>query len=291
MQVIIHCGAHGTEEDRLLKTLLRNRATFANNATVVPGPGRYRALLRKCLEALEQGAFAPETNDALWDAILDEETAERVVLSNVNFWGSRRQALKDNVLYPAAEHRIALTQNLFPDDDLHIHLALRNPAAFIPTLLRDAAPERAHELRHGCDPRQTRWSDLLIRLRNSAPTVPITVWCYEDLPFIWASILRHIGGLPEGTRLQGGLDVLASVMSREGMRRLRAYLKIHDTISEPHKRRVYAAFLDKYAEDDALEEELDVPEWSEALIEEATQRYEDDLQFISTLDGVTLIAP
>ncbi len=290
MQVIVHCGAHATEEDRLLKTLLRNKSVYSATRTAVPGPGKYRPLLRECFDAMDEEALLPDAKEALWDAILDEEDAQRVILSNPHFWGSPRMALTDNRLYPAAEQRMSLMQRLFQDDELQLHLTLRNPVGFIPALLHNASPQRIHELRHGCDPTQVRWSDLLIRLRQHVPSIPITVWCYEDLPLIWANVLRTMGGLEDGVRVHGGMDFLASVMTREGMQRLRGYLNSHSEMPEPHKRRVYAAFLDKYVLDEALEEELDMPEWNEALIDDATQIYEQDLEVIENLQGVTLLS-
>ena len=57
-----------------------------------------------------------------------------------------------------------------------------------------------------------------------------------------------------------------------------------------HRRRVCAAFLDKYARDDAVEEELDLPGWTEELVEELTEDYDDDIARIQHMPGVNLIA-
>ena len=40
MQVILHTGAHYTDEDRLMKCLLRNKGDFAKRGIAVPGPGK-----------------------------------------------------------------------------------------------------------------------------------------------------------------------------------------------------------------------------------------------------------
>ena len=90
MQVIVHTGAHATEEDRLLKSLLRNKEDFSKRGVAVPGPGKYRSLLKDCFSALKAGDPAADSRDVLWDAILDEEDADRVVLSNPHFFGSQR---------------------------------------------------------------------------------------------------------------------------------------------------------------------------------------------------------
>jgi hypothetical protein len=291
MQVIFHCGAHGTEEDRLLKTLLRNKDRFRRHGTVVPGPGKYRYLLKDCIAALQEGSATPESRDVLWDAILEDEQADRVVLSNAHFFGSQRQAIEDNQFYPEAEARLTSMQQLFAPDQLELFIGLRNPATMLPGLLANASPQRKAELLSELDPYHLRWSDLLIRLRQAAPNVPITVWCFEDMPLIWGQIIRDMSGLGIDERLEGGMDLLSAIMNREGMRRLRSYLAQHTELSETHRRRIYAAFLDKYANEDELEEEIDLPGWTDAMVNTVSEIYEEDMDQVQRIPGVTLIAP
>lgn len=291
MQVIIHCGAHATEEDLLLKSLLKNTGSLAKQGTAVPGPGRYRTLLKECMEAMKSGSAAKEAPEVLWDAILDDSQASRVVLSNPHFFGSPRHALQGTLLYPEAEERLQSLQALFPYDQLEICMALRNPASFLPALFARSARGAVRRIMQDCDPLQLRWSGLLARMRQAVPQMPVTVWCYEDLPLIWDQVLRELAELEAGEALKGRMDLLATIMQPAGMERLRAYLEAHPDITGVHRRRVYAAFLDKFAREDALEEELDFPGWTEALVEQMSEIYEEDLYAIQRLPGVTLMAP
>ena len=291
MQVIFHCGAHGTEEDRLLKTLLRNKDRFRLHGTVVPGPGKYRYLLKDCMAALQEGQATTEARDVLWDAILEEEQADRVLLSNANFFGSQRQSIEGSQFYPEAEARLLSLQHLFAQDKLELYIGLRNPATILPGLLENAHPDRKAQVLSNLDPFHLRWSDLLTRLRRAVPQVSLTVWCFEDMPLIWAQIIRDMSGLEMNQRLDGGMDLLSTIMSREGMRRLRQYLAQHPDMSETQQRRGMAAFLDKYVREDELEEEIDLPGWSEALIESVTALYEEDMQIVQRIPGVTMITP
>jgi len=291
MQVIVHTGAHATEEDRLLKSLLRNKEDFSKRGVAVPGPGKYRTLLKECFAALEAGSPTADSQDVLWDAILDEEEADRVVLSNPHFFGSQRSALKDDVLYPEAVMRMQYLQQLFPYDQIEIFMGLRNPVGFLPALLEKASPRRLREVMKQTDPLQLRWSEMMTRLRQAVPDIAITVWCYEDMPLTWGQILRDMAGIEPNEALLGDLDLLATIMSPEGLTRLRAYMDAHEDMSEMQKRRVYAAFLDKFAMEDALEEELDLPGWTEELIEKLTEIYDEDIFQLQRIPGVTLIAP
>ncbi|MFW8634322.1 hypothetical protein [Cribrihabitans pelagius] len=291
MQVILHCGAHATEEDLLLKSLLKNTGALARQGTQVPGPGRYRTLLRECVEALATGRPARDASDVLWDAILEGGQARRAVLSNPHFFGSQRHGLAGSQLYPEAETRLQALQALFPGDHLEVFLALRNPACFLPALLAKAAPATRRDLLAGCDLAALRWSELLTRMRAAAPGIQLTVWCFEDMPLLWGTVLRRMAGLAPEARLRGGLDLLAALIPGAAMQRLRAFLDAHPEMQEPHKQRVFAVFLEKYALEEAVEVELDLPGGSDALVDQLTALYEADLQAIRSLPGVTLIEP
>jgi hypothetical protein len=52
-------------------------------------------------------------------------------------------------------------------------------------------------------------------------------------------------------------------MSDEGLNRFLNYLRIHSPKTEMQKRRVIAAFLDKYAQDDKVKEAVDMPGMTE----------------------------
>ena len=80
-------------------------------------------------------------------------------------------------------------------------------------------------------------------------------------------------------------------MSNEGMRRFEAYLASHPVMTEIQCRRVKAAFLDKFALEDQIDEELEVPGWTETLVAELAEIYDDDVIEISRMHGVHFITP
>lgn len=291
MQVIFHCGAHGTEDDRLLKTLLRNKEQFQTFGTAIPRPKTYRTQLKDCMSAAQEHSLTEDERSALRNAVLEKQQADRVLLSNSHFFGSQRQSLENNQFYPEAEERVLAWQQIFPHDQLELFIALRNPATMVPELLSNAAPQRKKEVLKDLDPYRLRWSDLLFRLRHVAPEVPITIWCFEDMPLIWEQIIRDMAGADAQQRVIGGMSLLGAIMSTEGLTRLEHYLQQHPGMTEIHKRRVIAAFLDKFADHDALEEEIDLPGWTEAMVNTLTDFYEEDIDQVSRIPGVTLIAP
>ncbi|WP_050927605.1 hypothetical protein [Aestuariivita boseongensis] len=291
MEIIFHTGAHFTDDDRLMRCLLRNKDDFSKRGIAVPGPGKYRQLLRSTLRAMQSASPDPGARDVLMDAILDDEDADRMILSNAHFFGVANAAVRNGVLYPAAPERMAGLRQLFPTDELEMFIAIRNPATFLP-LVKEKSPEREMpEILGGNDPRSLRWSEMIEAIREAAPDVPITVWCNEDTPLLWAQIIREMAGLEHGEKITGGFDLLKTIMSAEGMKRFRAYLHEHRNLTEMQKRRVIAAFLDKFALEEEIEEELDIPGWTEELVDEITEIYDEDVFDIQRIPGVQFISP
>ncbi|MBE1283121.1 MAG: hypothetical protein GJ676_07400 [Rhodobacteraceae bacterium] len=291
MQIIVHTGAHATSEDRLMKCLLSNVDGFQKQGVAVPGPGKYRDLIKQSCKALEQGAPSPDAREILLDAILDEEEADRLVLSVPNLFSSRNYVLDDGMLYPQAGKRVGQLKQLFQHDQLEIFMAIRNPAILLPSVLGKAPEKVIAAALNTTDLMQLRWADMIEDIRMSAPNVPVTVWCYEDAPLIWAQIIREMAGLDHGEKITGGFDLLSTIMTREGMKRFRAYLHEHKSLSEVQKRRVIAAFLDKFAIEDELEEELDLPDWTEELVDAMSDAYDEDVYQLQRIPGVQFIAP
>jgi hypothetical protein len=291
MKMILHAGVHFTEEDRLMKCLLRNAEEFAARGTMVPGHGKYRGLLRETLNAMVSAPPSEMARDVLMDAILDEGEAERVILSDANFFRTLKNAFEQGMFYPAAPVRMMRMAQIFDRDETEVFMAIRNPATLLPILYRKSAAESPAAFWGGRDPRDIVWSDMIKLLRDALPDVPLTIWCNEDTPLIWAHIIRQMAGLPDEQKIIGGFDLLSSIMSAEGMKRFRAYLKDHPVMTEHQKRRAIAAFLDKYAVDTEVEEELDMPGWTEEVVEEMTDVYDEDIATIASIPGVRVLMP
>ena len=291
MQVIVHTGAHYTDEERLMKCLLKNKQAFSNLGVAVPGPGKYRKLLRQTLIAMRKSAADPDAREVLLDAILDEETADRVILSNTNFFGAPRAAVRRGKIYPAAAERMSHFQQLFPDDEVEMFMGLRDPGSFLPAIYKESPKDELHDFLDGADPRELRWSKTIRDIKDANPGISITVWCNEDTPLIWSQIIRDMAGMEPISEIEGAYDLLSDIISPQGMARFKTYLTSHPTMTEVQRRRVISAFLDKFALEDEIIEELDLPGWTDQLVGELTDIYEEDVLDISRMPGVQLISP
>ena len=291
MQLVLHAGAHFTEEDRLLRCLLRNTQAFSNLGVAVPGPGKYRTLLKETVAALQDAPHAPDARDVLLDLILEEENADRVILSQMFLFGAPRACVRNGMIYESAPERVAQLADLFEHDEFELFLALRNPATLLPALFKQAPQDDMDSFLRGASPFTIKWSDTLNVISAAAPSVKITAWCFEDMPMIWSEIIREMAGLDHGQPIIGAFDLLNDIITKDGMKRFEDYINDHPDMTEIQIRRVIGAFLDKFAIEDAIEEELDAPGWVDADIDALTEIYEDDMATVARIPGVTFISP
>ena len=291
MEIAFHIGANCTDEDRLLKSLLKNVDGFSADGIRVPGPGKYRRLIRETIQNLNGAPPAPDTRDILLDAILDNEQPRRLILSNTNFICVPNRIFDNGVFYEQTEEKLRSLMALFPEDEIEIYMAVVNPAAFLPDTFRASKASTLDAYLKGLHPTYVRWSDVIRRILYVAPACRLTVWCNEDTPLIWAELIRAIGKIDASTKITGGFDLLATIMSPEGMNRFLNYMRQHPPQTAGQKRRIIVAFLDKYALADKIEEEVDVPGMTEELIENLTDIYEQDVEMIAQMPEVTFIQP
>lgn len=289
MHISYHIGAHCTDEDQLIKSLLKNPDVMVNEGIAVPAPSRYRQLVSNAVNTLGGQKASPDTQDVLLEAMLDTDSAERIVLSHENFMGAPRAAVDGDVLYPKARDKTFALRNLFPDAKVEFFMAVRDPATWVPALHAKLTDTPFPHFRASIEPEAFLWSEVVRDIREANPDSPITVWCNEDTPMIWPEVMHEVAGIDPQVQLMGGFDVLARIMAREGVKRLRTYLGTHPPANEIQRRRVLAAFLDKYAIDEQIEEEIDLPGWPPELVEALTAAYEDDMLEVARIPGVTLL--
>ncbi|MGX9356689.1 hypothetical protein ACS3SW_16460 [Roseobacteraceae bacterium S113] len=293
MQVILHAGAHRTDDDKLLRTLFKNQEDVRPQGVAMPKPSSYRKLLSATMNALTNSAPSEDARDIFMEAIMgaDRAPVERLILSSESFFTVPKMALGGGRIYPRAGERMRNVQKLFRGDEIELFIGLRNPATWLPAVYAATPHEDFLSFLNGCEVPYLRWYELIYRIREEAPSIPVTVWCNEDTPLVWGELVRETLGLNPGVKIKGAFDLLSEIMSSEGMQRFRAYLDTHASMTEVQKRRVMVAFLDKFALEDEVEEELDLPGWTEDFVDQLSDIYDEDVYAISRLPGVTVVQP
>lgn len=291
MQVVFHLGAQCTDQGLVLQSLLKDRALLAERGIIVPPLMRYSAVLRDTAMALSGRPASADVQEALLEAIVDEARVARLIFSDPRQICINRLVVQGAQIWPMIERQTTNLRALFPQAEVEFFIAMRNPATLIPALFTGSRFKDFEEFTQDMQPNAVAWSEMLRRLRATHPDAPITVWCNEDTPLIWADILREIANLPAGFPLRGIDDLAAMIMDATGFERMQRYLTDNPPDSEAQRRRILGAFLERYALDSALEEELDLPGWTPELIDAMTETYERDLSEIASIPGITFLSP
>ncbi len=290
MQIVFHIGVHCTDEGQIQTCLAKNRRLLAEEGIVVAMPGRFRPILRETLASLKGEPVGKDVQEVMLDSILTEDHPQRIIFSNDAFLCGLPRILGQDMLYPDAADKSQKLFNLFHDQEVEFCIGIRNPATFMPACFARLGGNDFASYIAQNDPASLRWSDMIARIHERLPEVPLKVWSNEDTPFIWRELIREIADHNPLTQLSGLDDFLLSIMMPEGLERMAAYLETHPPANEIQRRRILSAFLDKFEiEDDSPE--IDAPFWNNEYVEALTDLYEEDLFEIERLPGVQFISP
>ncbi len=290
MQVAIHFGTHGTEPERMIRTLMENRDWLLGAGVEVVPPGRYKGVLDESLSSLKGGEAPPAMEEVIYDALLESDQVRRMVLSQASLIGSPARCLSDRGFFAAAGGRIRAVAALFPSAEVEVSLAIRNPALQIPHLI-ERIGEPYDKVMPGVDPRSLRWGPAMQAILAAFPGRRVIVWCYEDTPLIWPEAVRRIARMPADVPLKSGLAVLGELLPPEGMTELRDALSAAGRLTVEARRKIFAEMLGRHARPEAVLETVTLPGWTQDLVDEMTDLYEEDVAMIAALPGVEFLAP
>lgn len=289
MRIVYHLGAHCTDEERLVRCLLKNRAILAGQGIVVPSPTRYRKLLRDTAVQLRGAAATVETQALVLEQIMDEDAADRLILSWDSFLSFPQWVLR-GTMYAFAGERIRAFTQIFPGIEAEFHLAIRNPATFLPALFEKQKGKSHAEFMENADPMSLRWSDVINQIVTQNPGVPLVIWADEDTPLIWPEVLQAVGGHAPDTELEDADELLAGIMTPDGLARMRNYLTTHPPQSVGQRRRITSAFLDKFSLPERVEMQFEMPGWTPEMVDAMTTAYHEDIERIRAIPEVGFLS-
>ncbi|MDO6668698.1 hypothetical protein Q4511_07160 [Paracoccus sp. 1_MG-2023] len=289
--MVYHLGVHATDGDRLLRTLLDNRDQLHKAGTEIVAPERHKDIFDEALQSLAGGSSTPEMEQIMLDAMLDGDNPQRVIMSTATFMGAYGRVVGREGLYPQIGRRAAALTRLFPSARTEFFVAIRNPA----TLLSDVLPLFAGgdytELMQGNQPQTLRWRDAIQRLVASVQGRRIVIWCHEDVPLIWPEIIRLVAGAGPDVTLTGGSSYIHELLTDDGVAKLRDAMSSQDRLSVSRRRELFAEAIAADAQEDALDQSVDLPGWTQEVVDQVTETYRADVAEIAVLPGVEFILP
>lgn len=288
IKIALHIGANLTDEDRLLKTALKNISVLHAQSIAVPGPGRYRKYLRRAAARASQMVPDADTRATFIDQFLDDAQANKVLLSSHNLIAPWHQVFHREAFYADTEAHLTGMDRIFEPDEIEFFLELRNPATLIPDCFAQQAEYDYDGFMRGQNPLDARWSDVVAQITDNLPDAPLTVWCNEESPIIWADIIRAYTGLDGLKKVEGEWDPLYPLLTEEGQALLTDTLA---AMTPDDKHGALAEILQKHGVPSATEQEIDLPIWSQDTVDRITDAYYRDVDLIAQLPRVRFLMP
>ena len=143
----------------------------------------------------------------------------------------------------------------------------------------------------GASPGAMFWSDVIKLIRDENPEIPITVWCNEDTPLICPLVLAAVSGIEPDTPLDGADRIARTLLTTEGQDSLTQTIGSSITATMLETLTALDQHMSIYADEDTLEEVIDLPDWTNAHVEAMSEAYEEDVERIAQLGNVRLISP
>ena len=225
-EIVLHLGLHCTDEEKLIWSLRRDKAMLEGRNIAVPRRRFFTSILREFTTQRLKGARAGlAEQEELFQRLIGTAQIDRLVLSYDSFLGAPDRICAEGTLYPKAGRKALDLRNLFPDNRIAFLCAVKNPVTFLADLYRRVGDAGSFDDFVGqVDLSRFRWSNVIARIREATPDVPITVWANEDTPFVWGEVLRTAAGLAPDRELTGRFDVARSIMTEEGRAAFDAYV-------------------------------------------------------------------
>lgn len=290
IEIAFHIGAPYTDHDQLTWSLRKDTKLLTENGVLLRRPKQYRRLLRDRLADVKRRPTTFESQQKLLASIIKNQQVKRLILSNGNFLGAPSWMLNGGKFYQNAGANTSTLRGLFAANPCRFFLGIRNPASLISSAFDGQNSRSFAEFRSNIPYEDIRWSDVVESVRRANPGCPITVWCHEDTPLIWSTVLQRITAFDQEFKFAGELDIIMKIISFDGSLRLRKYLETRPNLNRAQREQVCAIFLEKFVLEHEVEEAIDLPGWSHALVHTMTSIYEDDIQKIMHMSNVDFIA-
>lgn len=254
MHVSYHIGAHGILGRCINILLNQNREELAANHIVAPRKKHYKELLRPFLKQNTQVREVDENLEILHDALIFEDRCENLVFSDSGFVCGRNGIFRNGIFYPRLEQRVEALDELFPQDSISLHFSIECMSTFVSDLAAESPPRKIGQIA-GLPLGAFSWFEVIMRVRESLPRAEVVVWVSEDFYHTILDIFRALTHHRWDGRTRG----------------------LH---------RAESVFLrDEQSRDSMMASEI----WEPREIQAVREQYQDDINSIACLDGVTVI--
>ena len=245
------------------------------------------------MRQIEGAQFTDELRDMLYDSICGDQPPDTLamVLSVPMLFAPPAQTVAQGVFFPQAVEKLRSAVEVFKNDHIKLFFAIRNPATYLAALMKTCDSNNLSAVTGGSAPETLRWSELFLRLQAHFMDMEITVWCYEDSPFVWQDVIRAVGQVPPNIAIKDTYRLYLHLLSDVGQARFVAYMNKNTNLSAEKKREVMFAFAEKFGRPEIMDQDVSITGLAQEEVDFLTDLYEDDLAKITEIPNVRLIFP
>lgn len=290
MELRILFGAHQTAQEQLRAHLEQNRDLLAEEGIIMPPAETAEVAMNQGIRALRNGNADEKTAETLLSQLSEGQECKHILVIRPAISGSWVRPTKEGIFYPRGSSTTAQLARLVGVENVKLYFATRNPASFLPAcynLILQSKPEQTfQDYAYQSEPTDLRWSEYLHRVQGKESELPVTVWSYEDFPYIWRSVAQAFSGISNKEDLVAADGQAHPEMSLKGALLMHAYLENHPTGDEALLRKLAQKFEQKFPEK-AGEHVADV--WPAEVVTALSEAYDDDNYYIDRMENIRTI--
>lgn len=292
MEIRLYIGAHRTASNHMDAMLSDNKDLLLEQGILYTHPSRTIRRISRAQQSLSSGAPLKELQEHLIASLTHGQQIDKVVIINPNILGALTRPFGKELFYPRTSGLIKQLQTVFQGIPLRLFISVRNPATFIPSCYAEsmltASFNSFADFTTDVNLANLKWSSLLHRAQGKHETLPMTVWRYEDYPYIWRDVAQAITGMENGQDLVGSTERIASSLTLRGAQLFYRYIEEHPPRTKESFENTKRAFLEKFP---SSPNEIAGPDWPAELVRTLTHKYDDDWYYIERMEGVQTIQP
>lgn len=292
MEVSIFIGAHRTASTHLATMITDNSDLLIKQGIgYVPQKLAVKTIGR-AQKALSGGTDLQTVQKEMLNTLTQGQKLEKLVIISPNILGVVTRPFGKALFYPRTSALINQLHGVFKNIPIQLFLSVRNPASFIPSCYAESSLSASFsefdDFITEVNLPDLKWSSLLHRAQGKQAKIPITVWRYEDYPYIWRDVVQAITGVINGQDLVGTTERVSSSITLHGAQLLYRYIENHPPRTRGSFAKTKKVFLEKFP---SSPNELVGPNWAPDLVKTLTNNYEDDWYYIERMDAIQTIQP
>ncbi len=118
--------------------------------------------------------------------------------------------------------------------------------------------------------------------------MPLTVWRYEDYPYIWREVVQVFSSILNSQELSGSSVPVSTTITLKDAQLLNKYIEDQPPRAREDFEYTTQTFMKKIS---TSPNEIVGPDWPPGLVQKLVNNYEDDWYHIKRMEGVETVQP